>query len=382
MIFRFALILGAGLFGLFFLSQAEAQTPILQSQLSFYDDNEEFTEPFRASQSLVGERFSSVLAAATGKATGFRAGFFVDGQNQNGVSVEFKPILSFEYHTGTTRLIMGTIENQNRHGFIAPLENETLELTRPVEYGFQWLEKDEGFDTDVYLDWQQVDQPGQDEIFDYGSVLTAALSPEASIQMQFHGYHEGGRIFNIRVVNNYNPALGFKLREDLGFLGESRLDLFAVASSDLEGKFDIGPDWGRGLYVRGSVTPGKLVELYGLYWNAQDFFSQEGDPNYNSQGMDPSFYRSSRTYVEAGFRKDFAFDPGIEVDAQVKSAWIDEFWGWAFHLTASVPFDLKLPLAGQAPLAGQWPPAGKSAQREPTAPREQTNIGIEVPDAL
>jgi hypothetical protein len=83
MIFRFVLILGAsaGLFSLFFLNfgeaRAETQVPILQNQLSFYDDNEVFDEPFRAGLSLVGERFSSVLAASTGKVTGFRAGFFL-----------------------------------------------------------------------------------------------------------------------------------------------------------------------------------------------------------------------------------------------------------------------------------------------------------------
>jgi hypothetical protein len=338
-------------------SSANGKAFTLQNQLTFYDDNEEFQEPFRAEQALAGIQFLSALAVSTGNTTGFKGGFFVDDGGQDAAMVKFKPILSFEYHTDTTRLLMGTIDNAQRHGFIAPLENETLELTRPVEYGLQWMEKDEGFNSDVYLDWQQVDQPGQDEIFDYGGVLKAAFSPQAAIVMQFHGYHEGGRIFNLRVINNYNPALGIQLRENLGFLGESRLDLFAVASSDFEGKFDIGPDWGRGIYARGSVTPGGWVEIYGLYWNAQDFFSQEGDPNYNSQGTVPSFYRSNRVYVEAGLRENLVFDSGIRLDAEAKSAWVDEFWGWALRLTARVPFDLNLSLPGQATTRKEGPDA-------------------------
>jgi hypothetical protein len=329
----------------------------LKNQLTFYDDNEEFQEPFRAEQSLAGIQFLSALAVSTGNTTGFRAGFFVDDGGPDTVSVKFKPILSFEYHTDTSRLLMGTIDNTQRHGFIAPLENETLEITRPVEYGLQWMEKEEGFNSDVYLDWQQVDQPGQDEIFDYGGVLKAAFSPQAAVVMQFHGYHEGGRIFNLRVINNYNPALGIKLRENLGFLGESRFDLFAVASSDFEGKFDIGPDWGRGIYARGSITPGGWVEFYGLYWTAQDFFSQEGDPNYNSQGTAPSFYRSNRVYVEAGLRENLVLDSGIRLDAEAKSAWVDEFWGWALRLTAQVPFDLNLSLSGEAATRKEGPDA-------------------------
>jgi hypothetical protein len=324
-----------------------AQKAILANQLGFYDDNEEFNEPFYASGTLEGLRFQSALALATGSTTGWKAGFFVDNREEDASWVKFWPLLSFEYHAAGTRLIMGTIENQDRHGFLEPLENETLSLTRPVEYGLQWLQKDEGFHSDVFLDWQQVDQPGQDEIFDYGAVLTADLSPQASIEMQLHGYHEGGRIFNIRVVNNYNPALGLRFKEDLGFWGESRLDLFAVTSSDFEGKFDIGPNWGRGLYARGSVTPGGLVELYGLYWNAQDFFSEEGDPNYNSLGLNPTFARPNRVYVEAGLKEDFILTPGIQFQARIKSGWADEFWGWAFHLTAEVPFDMELPFQGQ-----------------------------------
>ena len=334
-----------------------AQKALLANQLGFYDDNEEFNEPFYGSGTLEGIRFQSALAVETGSTTGFKGGFFVDDRNQDNSRVSVKPILSFEYHPPGTRLIMGTIENQDRHGFLEPLENETLSLTRPVEYGLQWLQKDEGFHSDVFLDWQQVDQPGQDEIFDYGAVLTANLSPEAQIEMQLHGYHEGGRIFNIRVVNNYNPALGIRLKEDLGFWGESRLDLFLVTSSDFEGKFDIGPNWGRGIYARASVTPGGLLELYGLYWNAQDFFSEEGDPNYNSVGLNPSFTRSNRDYLEAGLKEDFTLDPGIQFEAQVKSGWADEFWGWAFHLTAEAPFDIEMPFQGRKTQVKEGPDA-------------------------
>jgi hypothetical protein len=326
--------------------KARTQGIGFQNELTFYDDNEEFNEPFRISQTFQGEQLKSLASVSTGGHTAFRAGLFAEDRNQDSSFVGFKPILTFEYDADTTRLLMGTIENQNRHGFIEPLEVSTLSITRPVEYGLQWLEKTEGFHSDVFLDWQQVDQIGQDEIFDYGGVLQAPMGPMVSVEMQFHAYHEGGRIFNLRVVNNYNPALGVRLAGSLGFLGDGHLNLFAVTSSDFEGKFTTGPNWGRGLYAQGSIAPGNWVEMYGLYWSAQDFFSQEGDPNYNSQGINPSFYRSGRSYEEAGLRKEIHFDSGIQIDGEAKSCWIDEFWGWALHITAQIPFEIGTSLSG------------------------------------
>ncbi|HVM33262.1 MAG TPA: hypothetical protein VMU88_09030 [bacterium] len=333
-----------------------AQTSRLTGQLGFYDDNEELADPFAGRQTLEGVRFQSAWTLATGPSTDLRLGVFLDNRQEDPQWVRLKPLLSFEYHQGGTRLIMGTLQSQDRHGLLEPLEDPLLSFARPVEYGLQWLQKDEGFGADVFLDWQQVDQPGQDEIFDYGAVLTAPLGPAADLQMQLHAYHEGGRIFNIRVVNNYNPALGLRLHQDLGFLGPSGLDLFAVTSSDFEGKFDLGPDWGRGIYVKGRVTPGGWVELYGIYWNAQDFFSEEGDPQYNSQGNPASFYRADRVYAEAGLREDLKLETA-DLQAQLKSAWSDEFWGWALRLTLEVPVDLELPLGAQAPGQKEGPDA-------------------------
>ncbi|MGH7740214.1 MAG: hypothetical protein ACREL1_08730 [bacterium] len=344
-------------FGFQNLYAGDFSAPLLRGQLTFYDDQEEFNSPFYPNAALEGIQLQSTWTASTGNFTGFQAGVFIDDRDPNAAGVEIKPLLSFEYHREGTRLIMGTLENQNRHGFLAPLENETLELTRPVEYGFQWIEKDEGFQSDLFLDWQQVDQPGQDEIFDYGGVLTTALAPGAVVQMQFHGYHEGGRIFNLRVVNNYNPALGIKLSGDLGSMGSGGLNLFAVGSSDFEGKFETGPDWGRAIYAQAWMKPGNQVELYGIYWNAQDFFSEEGDPNYNSQGQDADFYRSNRVYVEAGLKKELRLGGGIRLDAEAKSGWADEFWGWSFHLTARVPFAFDLPFVGQTTHRNEGPDA-------------------------
>ncbi|HET9869886.1 MAG TPA: hypothetical protein VFR02_05260, partial [bacterium] len=121
---------------------AFAAGPALESQLGFYGDHEGFDGPFHPAQDFLGAWVKTRLAAATGDSTGFEAGLYARDGDPGQTRV--LPWLRFEYHTPTTRLLMGSLESADRHGFLAPLEDPTLSFTRPVEYGLQWLEKDEG----------------------------------------------------------------------------------------------------------------------------------------------------------------------------------------------------------------------------------------------
>lgn len=243
-------------------------------------------------------------------------------------------------------MIFGTLETQDRHGFLEPLEDKTLEITRPVEYGVQWKEKDAWFQTDSFLDWQQLNTPGNPEIFDYGGTARFPLGGSLDTELQFHGYHQGGKLFYVGVVNNYAFALGPRLHGDLGVLGPSSLSAYGLLSGNLQGPFLQVTDaqWGWGIYLRGSVSPWNMAELYGILWKGWNFFSWEGDANYNSQGFNPGFYQSDRTYGEVGLRKIVAGQGDASLEAEAWASTIEGLLDFSGRLLARFSFGLDVPV--------------------------------------
>lgn len=329
---------------LLFPSIVSAGDVVLENSITLYGDVEGFNGPYRQSLTLLGQEFESFFEISKGNHTILEAGFFADGQEQQNVQFNVNPVLSFKYYTDTTKLILGTLENENRHGYLEPLEDPLLEFTRPIEYGLQWKEKADGFQSDWFLDWQFLNVVNQPEVFDYGGVTKVDVDEHFSLEAQLHGYHEGGRIYFVLVFNNYVSAIGFRLHGPLPILGESSLAVFGVASCDFVGQYSTGPDWGNGLYARAGVTPWGLCELYAIMWNAQNFFSQEGDPNYNSQGLDPNYYQANRTYEEVGLKKTITDNKCFLFDAEIKSEWADAIWALSGKLVATVPFNLDMPI--------------------------------------
>jgi hypothetical protein len=323
---------------------ALAQPVTLQNQLTFYGDEEGFDGPYRQEQTLLGQQFWTAFEAATGSRTGLEGGVFLDHPSAVDSTVNFLPLLSFKYFTPTTRLVFGTLETKDRHGFLEPLEVETLEITRAVEYGLQWEEADGWLLSDWFLNWQQLNTPGNPEIFDYGGVSRLSLFEALDAELQFHGYHQGGKLFYVGVVNNYVPALGFRLHAPLGFLGMGKLSVFGLLSGNLDGPFlqVTQSQWGKGFYVRGSVSPWNIAELYGIVWAAQGFFSWEGDGNYNSEGLN-GYYQSNRTYEEIGLLKKVAGGEDANLEAEFRTSCIDGQWAYSGRLLATASFGAGVP---------------------------------------
>ncbi|HEV2354221.1 MAG TPA: hypothetical protein VGR89_08260 [Puia sp.] len=322
-----------------------AQPVQLQNRLTFYGDEEGFDGPYRAEQTLFGQQFQSAFEVPAGDRTILEAGAFFDHPSAVDSTVNVLPILSFKYFTPTTRLVFGTLETKERHGFLEPLEVETLEITRAVEYGLQWEEADGWLVSDWFLNWQQVNTPGNPEIFDYGGVSRFTLAKAVDAEFQFHGYHQGGKLFYVGVVNNYVPALGLRFHGPLGPLGDGSLSAFGLLSGNLQGPFlqVTQSQWGEGLYLRGSVSPWNLAQLYGILWFGQDFFSWEGDGNYNSGGLD-GFYQSNRTYGEIGLRKTLAGGTDADLEAELRTSCVDGQWDYSGRLLTKASFGVEVPV--------------------------------------
>jgi hypothetical protein len=288
--------------------------------------------------------------------TSLRAGVFADYRFGTDEFLDpVKPILAFRYQTPTTLGVLGTLETVNRHGYLEPLEVTTLEFTRPIEYGAQFIQHRQAFDMDLFLDWQGLNTPTSREVFNYGLVMKARPASFATIEFQFHGLHHGGQLFSagVPVTNNTVSAIGARLHSALPALGPSELAAFYLTSKgNIDPNHPTGrPDRGHGVYLRGMVEPVQGLELFFIYWAGRDFHTDEGDPNYNSVGVDDTFYRSRRRYGELGVIRRHKIDGLVDMDAEFRlhrsdndesQALFDSTWEYSYRLVFRVPLDIAI----------------------------------------
>src|ERR1019366_9080390 len=137
-------VFAVGFGGILSMSLALAESVTFQNTFIFYGDNTEFFEPFRLRETLLGQQLKSYLNLETGLKTSLWAGIFADHLSAVlNSSVNVLPILSFSYHQDDSKGVFGTLQPVNRHGLLEPMEVTTLEITRPIEYGMQWVQTGE-----------------------------------------------------------------------------------------------------------------------------------------------------------------------------------------------------------------------------------------------
>ncbi len=314
----------------------------LRNNLTCYGDNTEFFEPFRLRATTLGQQFESYLDGTTGDRTGFWAGIFLDHPSAQDTSVDVKPILSFRFHDNDSTGVMGTLQTLHRHGYIEPLESTILELTRPVEYGVQWLQTGDVFKMDAFLDWQDLLTPDQRETFDYGGTAELPAASFLSLMGQFHGYHMGGVGYPGPVWNNFAVALGPALKIPGADKSPDTLAVMGLTSKTLNLDAYPGPEVGWAFYAKAVVWLVPGLNLFGIDWVGKDFYSVEGDSNYNSIGYNGVYYLSNRTYEELGAQFITEIDSGITFDAEVRAHWIEDTSANSVRIMAQMPFDLGL----------------------------------------
>lgn len=313
-----------------------------KNNFTFYGDNTEFFEPFRTGETILGQQGKSFLEASVGPQGTLRAGLFGDFRCAIDPQVSTKPILSFEFRVGGTRLIFGTLDNGIRHGFLEPLSVTTLEFTRPIEYGIQVIQEDDLIRADAFINWHQLNTPSQPESLDYGGTLREVLDDHLRLEFQFHGYHEGGQLYSAGYRNNWSPALGFRWKAPAGDWGTLRLATFGVLSGDLWTSDLGGVKYGGGGYFRAGIQPHWLPELFVIGWKGRDYFFKEGDLNYSSFDASQSFYRPDRDYIEVGLGGDLPLGGGVVLNSEARIHWIDEFFAISTRHAVRVPFDFPL----------------------------------------
>lgn len=352
------------LLGSLALGQAWAVDLSWNNRFFFYGDNTEFFEPYRTGETLLGQQGKSYFEAALGKKAFLQAGVFGDFRSTSDFdpTVDVKPLLSFQYREGGTKLIMGTLVSEDLHGFVEPLEVTTLEITRGVEYGIQWIEQDPGYQCDLFLNWHQLNIGLQPEEFDYGGVIRESVGDSFNFEEQFHGFHMGGQLYYTTVFNNWVPALGFRWKIP-GMLGMTRFSAFGILTGHLQGGDTGSTQWGGGGYLKMETHPDDHLNLFGIGWAAKDFYSQEGDANYASYSTPDTasvdqlhdFVKSDRTYFEIGAIRDFPMEGDAVFRAEFRVHFMDDTSAYSYKLTVRAPLDIDLGTVRTGPEAAKTP---------------------------
>jgi hypothetical protein len=319
---------------------APAQQVDWKSEVVFYGDNTEFFTPYRQGETLLGAYFKTFLSVRPGEHSELLAGVFGDHRDGGESFLDpVRPILAFRYRTATSLGVIGTLETVDRHGYLEPLEGTTLEITRPVEYGLQWIETRSTSKVEAFIDWQKLNTVEHREVFDYGLLLHGDLLPWLRLEGQLHGLHHGGQLYDVGgVTNNVVWAAGGRLRGRLpGAIGGELAAFYLSSAATLDPNVDGRQIDGHGTYVRGELDFGKAGKAFAIAWKGTDFITHEGDHNYGSVGWQPGFYKPDRDYQELGYVFARRLEAGIDLDLEARLHRIDGEVEYSYRVMVKVP---------------------------------------------
>jgi hypothetical protein len=184
-----------------------------------YFKNNEWGEPTNPGYTLFGNQLK---LAINNQRQRTQLGLLVDypfgGSFED---IKLFPILQFNYKTQKNQWILGSLESATKHRLLEPLYNYESRITRPVEYGFQYLTERKHLSADIWLDWRQMVKSSisQQEIISFGQNIEPYLfkrqdSNQFQISIPFSSlvYHRGGESLAQRkpVINQWNASIGLR----------------------------------------------------------------------------------------------------------------------------------------------------------------------------
>jgi hypothetical protein len=201
------------------------------------------------------------------------------------------PLISLKYQHGNTTLINGVLEGNIHHRMLEPIYDFEKKITDPVEYGTQFILKNENLFLDAFINWKKmIYKPSlvQEQVLgglsaELNLIKNSSLS--LSIPLQLTVFHQGGQIDVIDepLQTLVNSALGFKLKLPFsGWIKDFRTENYLISFNDFSFT-DVQPfSKGYGWYLNAGFDTHKLGSFMGTFWKGEAFISTDGMPLYQS----------------------------------------------------------------------------------------------------
>ena len=249
--------------------------------------NNEYKNKFAWGHTLIGYGIQPSLMYYAGDRLRLRAGLFLQQYSGLNYYSEVRPVLSAHLRVSPSfDLIMGTLKGHVHHDVIEPLFDTERQYTRPVENGIQFLIDRPWLDMDVWVDWEQFVQEGDDFPEWFTAGMSTSLQPndttgrlwQLKIPLYMMAVHRGGEVSNYpeRVQTSMNLAAGIVLNRKLeGTLNEAGVFAYAMNYSNLNDAGQLGVNSGYALY--GGITANtRRTNLMAGYFYGHDFVALRG----------------------------------------------------------------------------------------------------------
>jgi hypothetical protein len=329
----------------------------VQTELLFYGDNTEFSNPFREGETIFGAAIRVAGVVDLNDRVRLSIGGF--GNQRFGSEKSFeqvRPVLSLTIRGKRSSFVFGTLpggglrqgygaqagtravgpDHDGPHDLLPPLQRETLAFDRPYEAGLAWRFTGRLVDHEFWLNWQRLNTPDHRERFDGGLNASLLITERLTFPVQLHVLHEGGQLHQAGpVADSVGLATGAKLQHSFrGYLG--LLELFGLMSRDVpdRSRSDLTTD-GSAFFGRASAERSGW-RAHVLFWRGRDFVKAEGDLNYLSIERDAKRYRGTRDYSEAGLSRRFRLAPAAILDVSGRLHRIESHYEYSFRIKSVV----------------------------------------------
>jgi hypothetical protein len=249
--------------------------------------NNEYKNKFAWGHTLIGYGIQPSLMYYAGDRLRLRAGVFLQQYSGLKYSSELLPVLSAHLRVSSSfDLILGSLKGHVHHDVIEPLFDTERQYTRPVENGIQILINRPWLDMDLWVDWEQYVQEGDDfpEWFTAGLSAAPLLMDSTSgswrvtLPLNMMAVHRGGEVssYSERVQTSMNLAAGLSIERQLdGLFNDAGLFAYGMNYNNLNNVGQLGVNNGYAWYVGATANTPKINLMAG-YFYGHDFVALRG----------------------------------------------------------------------------------------------------------
>jgi hypothetical protein len=328
----------------------------IHTDLTFFGDNTEFKNAFREGETRLGVEGRLFLDAGLSERVALRLGVFGNQRfgAEHGVD-DVKPVITLVVRGRENQFLFGALDvatgrdgsgpdRDGPHALLPPLQDDRLAFVRGAEAGLQWLRQTPREQHDAWINWQQLNTPGQREAFDAGAHARALLVPRTvSVWAALHAHivHHGGQLFSDGAVSDSGVvAPGVLISSRAAWLDSWSAELYALRSLYRPDR-EVAARTTSGIAAFGRFAAERAGwRGHLIVWRGCDFIKEEGDPNYQSIRRDGTRVRATRDYAEVGVTRTYRLDAHASFQVSARLHRIEDHYEYSYRLLARLSRDL------------------------------------------
>lgn len=298
------------------------------NMLGFNKNNEYFND-IADGLTLFGYQFNPYFSYQVGSRFKVSGGIYLQQDFGNDDFNEVAPVFTLSYELLGGRVIFGTLEGSTSHRLVEPLYDFERVLIDRLENGFQFKIERPSLFLDLWVDWQNMIYPGdndQEEVT-AGLSLNKQLrdgSTKVEFPLQALVFHRGGQVDTspLPLQTYFNSAVGGILERTLPgkpFIRSFKLEGYHIYYRDFSSTQLQAYQDGTGLYLNASIKTRVHLDVMASYWRGNEFISITGGqlyPSVSSTVDDPLALEPDRQLLILRFMHELKLAENISISTR------------------------------------------------------------------